>query len=160
MMRWLISLAVLICACSPIIELARLPFTSEGAPLAVDATNVYSGAGGVFAVPIAGGDPVLVGYPRPEGDLTLPRITAIAVDDQFVYSTSQFGMWRFSPCRSPEAPRYSSGTRAQRVTSLCHASQLSQSMTNSSIRLRNLECGAFRKTGPCRQCDWFRIPHV
>jgi len=96
MMRWLISLAGLICACSPIIELARLPFTSEGAPLAVDATNVYSGARGVFAVPIAGGDPVLVGYPRPEGDLTLPRITAIAVDDQFVYATSQFGMWRFS----------------------------------------------------------------
>jgi hypothetical protein len=96
MMRWLISLAGLICACSPIIELARIPFTSEGAPLAVDATNVYSGASGIFAVPIGGGAPVLVGYPRPEGDVILPRVTAIAVDDQFVYATSQFGMWRFS----------------------------------------------------------------
>src|SRR5207253_2772235 len=85
--------AMAVSACSPIVELARIPFVSGRAPLALDATNVYVGGGGIFAVPIRGGAPVLVGFPTQYSG-TLPHTLAVALDDQYVYATSEYGMFR------------------------------------------------------------------
>jgi len=85
--------AMAVSACSPIVELARIPFVSGRAPLAVDATSVYVGGGGIFAVPISGGAPVLVGFPT-QYSAILPHTLAVALDDQFIYATSEYGMFR------------------------------------------------------------------
>src|SRR5437660_11133930 len=85
--------AMAVSACSPIVELARIPFVSGRAPLAVDATSVYVGGGAIFAVPSSGGAPVLVAVPT-QYSATLPHTLAVALAGQFSCVTSDYGTVR------------------------------------------------------------------
>src|SRR5439155_27323340 len=84
-----VLVAVAFSACSPVAELARIPYVTNRpwqSPLALDTTSVYVGGPVVFAVPTRVGAPVLLGFPNLGS--SLPNTLAVTVDNQFVYATS------------------------------------------------------------------------